>query len=87
MEGLSRSNHLDVFSYVLKVVFAVFHGNLMVVLTLRDVSHLGLRFVLQQKDGRWHQDTQNHLETHRHTCALMGDCCYSCKESALNYIS
>ena len=62
-EHLSESNHLDVFSYVLEVVFAVLHGHLVVVLALRDVSHLGLGFVLQQKDGRRHQHTQNHLET------------------------
>lgn len=47
-EALTKSNHLDVVSYVLEVVFTVFHGHLVVVLTLRDVSHLSLGFVLQQ---------------------------------------
>ena len=47
-EHLSKSNHLDVFSYVLEVVFTVLHGHLVVVLALRDVGHLCLGFVLQQ---------------------------------------
>lgn len=82
-EHPSESNHLDVFSYVLEVVFAVLHGHLVVVLALRDVSHLGLGFVLQQKDGRRHQHTQNHLETKIHT--HVGGCCYVCLQSPLNY--
>lgn len=52
---------------VLEVVLTVLHGHLVVVLTLRDVSHLSLGFVLQKQDGRRHQDTQNHLETHGRT--------------------
>lgn len=53
---------MDVFSDVLEVVFTVLHGHLVVILTLRDVSHLSLRLVLQKKDGRRHQDTQNNLK-------------------------
>lgn len=41
-------NHLDVFSHVLDIEFTVLHGHLVVILTLRDVSHLGFRFVLQK---------------------------------------
>lgn len=66
---MSKSCHLDVFMQVLEVVLAVLHGHLVVILTLRDVSHLSLGFVLQKQDGRRHQDTQNHLETHE--CTLM----------------
>lgn len=44
----TKFNHLDVFSHVLDIVFAVFHGHLVVILTLRDVSHLSLGFVLQK---------------------------------------
>lgn len=64
--SISRSHHLDVINDVLEVVLAVLHGDLVVVLTLRDVSHLGLGLVLQQEDGRRHQDAQNHLETQTH---------------------
>lgn len=66
-----RANHLDVFRYVLEVVLAVLHGDLVVVLTLGDVSHLRLGFVLQQKDGRRHQHAQDDLDTTTHSCGLM----------------
>lgn len=65
-EGQCKANHLDFFSHVLEVVFAVLHGHLVVVLALRDVSHLGFGFVLQQEYGRRDQDTENHLETNTH---------------------
>lgn len=66
-----NANHLDVFRYVLEVVFAVLHGDLVVVLTLGDVSHLRLGLVLQQQDGRRHQHAQDDLETTTHSCGLM----------------
>lgn len=66
-----KSNHLDVFGYVLEVVLAVFHGYLVVILTLGDVSHLSLGFVLQQQDGGRHQHTQNNLDTTTHSCGWM----------------
>lgn len=63
-----KSNHLDVFGYVLEVVLAVLHGDLVVVLALGDVSHLGLGLVLQQQDGGRHQHAQDHLDTETHSC-------------------
>lgn len=66
-----KSYHLNVISNILEVVFAVFHGHLVVVLALRDVSHLSLRFVFQQQDGGRHQYTQNHLGTNTHYCECM----------------
>lgn len=66
-----KANHLDVFRDVLEVVFAVLHGDLVVVLTLGDVSHLRLGLVLQQQDGRRHQHAQDDLDTTSHSCGLM----------------
>lgn len=66
-----KANHLDVFRHVLEVVFAVLHGDLVVILTLRDVSHLRLGLVLQQQDGRRHQHAEDDLDTTTHSCGLM----------------
>lgn len=65
------TNHLDVFRDVLEVVFAVLHGDLVVVLTLGDVSHLRLGLVLQEQDSRRHQHAQDNLDTTTHSCGLM----------------
>lgn len=62
-----RANHLDVFRYVVEVLFAVLHGDLVVVLTLGDVGHLCLGLVLQQQDGRRHQHAQDDLRTRTHS--------------------
>lgn len=66
-----RTNHLDVIRYVLEGLFAVLHGDLVVVLTLGDVSHLRLGLVLQQQDGWRHQHAEDDLQTTTHSCGLM----------------